>query len=215
MTFILPFVSLAGWGMTQRSDDYSRTINHRGGRGSNASCNHLCPVGDYSSWQLTPLILLLFGIHNNIIAVTADFDWHTRVAAFSFAGILTAQASAAFPAICPGQTDQLDVEVSGGTGSYTYSWTSDPAVFSTIKNPTVSPLVATQYFVVVSSGNQIRTDSYRSVFAFPVFNRCRWRYSYAVYDKIPLQWKRRYFVVSEWSTSGDGTFLDSSSLSTY
>ena len=58
--------------------------------------------------------------------------------------------------ICEGQSSQLDANVTGGTGSYTYSWTSQPAGFiSTVKNPIVSPTETTTYFVEVSDGESI------------------------------------------------------------
>jgi len=42
---------------------------------------------------------------------------------------------------------------SGGVGSFTYAWTSNPAGFnSTTQNPVVSPTVTTTYSVVVTSG---------------------------------------------------------------
>lgn len=55
--------------------------------------------------------------------------------------------------ICEGETSQLDANVTGGTGSYTYSWTSQPEGFvSTLENPVVSPDQTTIYFVEVSDG---------------------------------------------------------------
>lgn len=55
--------------------------------------------------------------------------------------------------ICPGETTQLHANASGGSGSYTYSWTSNPAGFtSTVANPTVSPAVNTNYLLSVFDG---------------------------------------------------------------
>ena len=59
-----------------------------------------------------------------------------------------------------GQTSQLNANASGGSGIYTYSWTSNPAGFySTIANPVVMPLVTTQYFVLVNDGYQQKSDT--------------------------------------------------------
>lgn len=68
-------------------------------------------------------------------------------------GALSAYVSATDTTICNGETTQLFVTASGGTGSYTYSWTSAPTGFtSAINNPYVTPTVTTTYIVNVSDG---------------------------------------------------------------
>lgn len=68
---------------------------------------------------------------------------------------LTLTISATPDIICSGENTQLQVVASGGSGSYTYSWTSNPAGFtSAIANPVVSPLVTTSYYVVVDDGSK-------------------------------------------------------------
>lgn len=53
--------------------------------------------------------------------------------------------------ICLGEDVQLSSEVYGGSGNYTYNWTSDPAGFtSQDPNPLVTPLETTTYFLQVS-----------------------------------------------------------------
>jgi PKD repeat protein len=55
--------------------------------------------------------------------------------------------------ICVGEVSQLEAVPSGGTGTYTYSWTSDPEGFySDDDNPVVTPDVTTTYFVEVDDG---------------------------------------------------------------
>jgi hypothetical protein len=61
--------------------------------------------------------------------------------------------------LCLGGSAILNTEVVGGSGNYTYSWTSNPPGFtSDDANPTVSPLVTTTYYVEVSDGNIILED---------------------------------------------------------
>ncbi len=61
--------------------------------------------------------------------------------------------------ICNGSFSQLAAIVSGGTGSYTYSWTSEPAGFtSTEQNPVVYPTVTTTYIVEVYDGETTLTQ---------------------------------------------------------
>ena len=55
--------------------------------------------------------------------------------------------------VCIGESTQLDVEVLGGSGSFTYSWTSIPDGFTSAEqNPEVSPVDTTIYIVEVFDG---------------------------------------------------------------
>ena len=69
-------------------------------------------------------------------------------------GALTSNPTATPGTICAGETVQLDAVAGGGSGTYTYAWTSLPAGFSSsAANPTVNPAVNTTYFVEVSDGS--------------------------------------------------------------
>ncbi len=62
--------------------------------------------------------------------------------------------------ICSGDTTQLFALAGGGTGSYTYDWSSDPPGFaSSLPDPKVHPLVTTIYSVEVTDGFNIATGS--------------------------------------------------------
>lgn len=55
--------------------------------------------------------------------------------------------------ICFGEDVQLTATGTGGNGSYTYSWVSSPAGYtSTQQNPVVSPAVTTNYTITVNDG---------------------------------------------------------------
>ncbi len=55
--------------------------------------------------------------------------------------------------VCEGESSQLEAMPTGGTGNYTYEWTSDPAGFtSTDPTPVVTPTETTTYFVTVDDG---------------------------------------------------------------
>jgi len=55
--------------------------------------------------------------------------------------------------ICLGEPSQLNAVASGGSGDYTYSWTSNPPGFtSNIANPVVNPNVTTQYLADIYDG---------------------------------------------------------------
>ena len=73
---------------------------------------------------------------------------------------LSVIASATPSVIYLGETSQLNAEASGGSGSYTYSWTSVPAGFtSDIPDPVVQPAQTTKYFIEVNDGNGSVSDS--------------------------------------------------------
>jgi hypothetical protein len=54
---------------------------------------------------------------------------------------------------CEGGSVQLNVYVSGGSGAYTYEWTSiPPGQTFTIANPVVNPLLTTDYILTINDG---------------------------------------------------------------
>jgi hypothetical protein len=62
-------------------------------------------------------------------------------------------ASADPPGICLGEPSQLMALATGGTGSYTYQWTSDPFGFtSDLATPVVFPTETTEYYVTINDG---------------------------------------------------------------
>jgi len=91
---------------------------------------------------------------------------------FVSGGILGVTASANPPEICPGQPVQLNANPFGGSGDYTYQWSSEPVGFSsTLKNPLVSPVTTTNYTVQVDDGqNQATTSILVTVKPVPLVN---------------------------------------------
>ena len=72
---------------------------------------------------------------------------------------LNVTVSATPEEICIGETSQLNATAAGGTGTYTYSWTSDPEGFvSDEQNPEVTPLETTTYMLEVSDGDEVVND---------------------------------------------------------
>ena len=66
---------------------------------------------------------------------------------------LSASCNATPNMMCNGTTAQLSVNPTGGSGTYTYAWVSNPAGWSsTLQNPTVSPNNSTTYTVTVNDG---------------------------------------------------------------
>ena len=69
-------------------------------------------------------------------------------------GALSSTPTATPGTVCAGTNVQLNAIASGGSGSYTYTWTSIPAGFtSSIADPIANPTVNTTYYVAVSDGS--------------------------------------------------------------
>ncbi|MCX6246778.1 MAG: T9SS type A sorting domain-containing protein [Bacteroidetes bacterium] len=64
------------------------------------------------------------------------------------------------PVICQGVTTQLHAMAGGGSGNYTYNWTSNPPGFtSSVANPVVSPMESTSYQLILNDGYNQATGS--------------------------------------------------------
>jgi len=88
-----------------------------------------------------------------VIDNTTGCEASASVQIFTTGGTLSATATASPSTICQGTQSTLQALPSGGSGGYTYNWTSVPAGFSSnLQNPLVSPVVTTTYSVVVNSG---------------------------------------------------------------
>jgi len=75
-------------------------------------------------------------------------------------GALDANPDAVPDAVCAGQSAQLYANASGGSGTYTYSWTSSPPGFTSAQaDPQVSPSVTTTYTVTVNDGYNSVSES--------------------------------------------------------
>ncbi len=73
---------------------------------------------------------------------------------------LTVYPSALPDNICSGITVQLNAIPVGGSGNYTYFWTSNPPGFtSDLPDPKVTPLVSTDYSVVINDGTTITSGN--------------------------------------------------------
>ncbi len=73
---------------------------------------------------------------------------------------LEVNATADPQTICSGGSSQLTALATGGTGAYSWSWTSEPAGFtSNEQNPQVQPTENTTYFVDCNDGEDIRSAS--------------------------------------------------------
>lgn len=139
----------------------SMTISERGiFNGSGSQTGTAQRWGDYSSMTVDPSATATYWYTQEYYATTSNVGWKTRIASFSLLTTLTVVATATPPSILIGGSSQLNAVATGGTGVYTYAWTSIPPGFtSTLQNPVVSPTVTTQYIVNVNDGTQVKADT--------------------------------------------------------
>jgi len=110
--------------------------------------------GDYSAMSADPTTPGKFWYTQEYYKTSnSSWSWASRIGAFSIGNGLMATVTANPSLLCAGDSSQLDVMATGGSGTYTYSWTSDPPGFtSTIRNPVVFPAYTTIYYAAVNDG---------------------------------------------------------------
>ncbi|MEI6455703.1 MAG: T9SS type A sorting domain-containing protein, partial [bacterium] len=173
--------------------------------------------GDYSSMTSDPIQPFCFWYTQEYYQTTAVNAWRTRVASFSFANILGIEALADPAILCDSGEIQLNVKVSGGNGTYDFSWTSEPPGFvSGIINPVAYPSGSTKYIVEVTSGDQVKQDTVLvsfipppMVFAGKDTSICRY------VDVLPLAGYANNNISVLWSSSGDGLFDNPEATNTH
>ncbi|NQU84212.1 MAG: exo-alpha-sialidase, partial [Mariniphaga sp.] len=71
--------------------------------------------------------------------------------------------------ICIGESAQLFADPTGGSGTYTYSWASDPeGFFSEDQNPLFTPILETTTFIVEVDDGQFQINGHVTVIARPL-----------------------------------------------
>jgi len=172
--------------------------------------------GDYSGMSVDPKSPTTFWYTTEYYKSTSADSWSTRVGSFTFANVFSSSASAYPTTLCAGDSVQLNDVPYGGSGNYTYSWTSVPAGFtSTSKKPKTAPLVNTKYVCAVSDGSSTRHDTAAvSAIAPPTVNAGPDTLVCWFATKVTLHGTASNYRMIGWATSGDGTFSNSSSLTT-
>nr|NQU91234.1 T9SS type A sorting domain-containing protein [Bacteroidota bacterium] len=133
----------------------------------------------------------------NGLAILATFD------AEGFYMVLEPESDS----ICVGSSVQLNVIPSGGSGSYTYNWSSIPAGFtSTISNPVVNPAQSTQYIAEVTSDTEYLTDTLSIIVVMPPTVDAGGDQVICENQNVQLSGNSSNAAGVEWISSGDGIF---------
>jgi len=172
--------------------------------------------GDYSSMNADPSAAGKFWYTQEYYATSSSVGWKTRIGAFIFGNALIATASALPSLICGNDSSHLDVSVTGGSGTYTYSWTSNPPGYtSSLKDPWVHPALTTAYAITVSDGTNTRIDSVHVNVQAPATSNAGHDTTYCNYVPVfTVHGSGTGYDQSLWSSLGDGYFDDPTALST-
>lgn len=173
--------------------------------------------GDYSAMSVDPANPTTFWYSTEYYASTSSSSWRTRIGSFTFDNVFSSFASAAPAKFCLGtDTVQLKALGYGGSGTYTYSWSSIPAGFtSNLQNPEVIPTDTTYYVCATSDGLQTRSDTTLVKVVYPPA-------AFAGNDTVICSWQpsidivgfATYYRTFVWGSYGDGSFSNIYELET-
>jgi len=164
--------------------------------------------GDYSAMVVDPAAEATFWYTQEYYTNMSSASWKTRIGSFSFTEYMCVDAWSEDSVVCIGDQTQLYSSASGGTGTYTYAWTSIPPGFtSNQQNPFASPTEDTKYVVEVDDGNATKNDTVLvMVNTMPdIYAGPDTTYSTTV-PLFPTFGTASSFSSLLWTTSGDGTF---------
>ena len=173
--------------------------------------------GDYSGMSVDPSNPTTFWYTTEYYPTTSNSSWHTRIGSFTFDNIFSTAAGADPALFCQGDdTIQLSAMAYGGSGAYTWSWSSIPPGFaSTSQNPVAIVTDTTRFIVETSDGSTTRSDTVMVTVVFPPeadagpdTTICAWAGALELHGQASSY---RYFV---WGSFGDGEFEDDYALET-
>jgi hypothetical protein len=172
--------------------------------------------GDYSAMAPDPSEPGKFWYTQEYYSTTSAANWKTRVGSFSFSNIFSTVATALPNPVCSGDSTQLQVTPNGGSGTYSYSWSSLPAGFtSTLQNPKAAPGDTTKYIVTTSDGTLSRTDTVAVNLAYkPVVNPGPDTTVCWYVTSVALHGSATNYKQFAWSTAGSGSFTNTSTFET-
>ena len=171
--------------------------------------------GDYSAMVADPTEIGKFWYTQEYYSSMSNSNWKTRIGSFSFAGIMSLEVTATPDGICNiGDSTYLEANAFGGSGTFTYSWGSTPAGFtSNSQNAMVAPTESTRYYCTVNDGSIYKTDTVnvveRQVSAgndTTVLNTVQ---------IVNIYGQASYYKSLLWTTSGDGHFWKDTVATTF
>ena len=177
-----------------------------------------CRWGDYSGISVDPSSPTTFWYTGEYYGSTSASNWQTRIGSFTFGNVFSSAASATPSMVCSSYNDSIQLKsyAYGGTGTYTYSWSSIPAGFtSSVSSPKVKPALTTKYIAAVTSGTVTRHDTIEArVVMSPVVFAGNDTIVCWYTSPIPMNAAAVNYSKVAWGTVGDGAFTNPSSITT-
>ncbi len=177
-----------------------------------------CRWGDYSGISIDPASPTTFWYTTEYYGSSSSSNWQTRIASFTFANVFSSLASATPASQCSSSPDsvQLASYGYGGSGSYTYSWSSIPSGFSSsISQPKIKTTETTKYIVAISDGSATRHDTAEvRIVPAPVASAGNDTMVCAWLPSIPMNASAVNYSKVAWGTVGDGYFSNPNSIVT-
>ena len=174
--------------------------------------------GDYSALSIDPSDPTTFWFTTEYYATTSSSGWQTRIASYTFDNVFSSAASVTPAIICSNTPDssQLHAYGYGGSGTYTYSWTSIPPGFtSTLQNPKVKPQQTTWYIASTSDGTLTRHDTTEMrIIGEATASAGNDTIVCWYVSPIPVYASATNYLRFLWGSTGDGTFTEPLSLTT-
>ncbi|MFZ4520595.1 MAG: T9SS type A sorting domain-containing protein [Bacteroidales bacterium] len=172
--------------------------------------------GDYSAMAADPSEVGKFWYTQEYFSTTSSANWKTRIGSFSFSNVFSTVTTALPNPVCLGDSTQLNVVPYGGSGTYTYSWSSIPAGFtSNIQNPKVLPGDTTKYIATCSDGSITRNDTVQVNIAYkPVVSAGADTTVCWYVTSVALHGSATNYKQFGWSTTGSGNFTNTSTFET-
>jgi hypothetical protein len=126
-------------------------------------------------------------------------------------GVLSVNPVAQPEAVCLGDTTRLFALSGGGSGQYTYNWSSVPGGFtSTLANPIVVPSETTTYRIIVNDGfNQLEGSTHVTIYPLPYIHLGPADSIACIYDTVRLD-AGNPGSTYRWSTGSLSRYLTSS-----
>lgn len=192
-------------------------IANGGGSQTNTWSGNPSRWGDYSCMSVDPSSDATFWYTQEYYTTQSSASWKTRIGSFSFANMMSLSTTATPSQVCLGDNTQLEANVSGGSGTYTYSWGSIPAGFtSTLANPVATPTETTKYYCNVSDGTQVKTDTaYVTVNTDPVVDAGEDQILLNTVAIVNLNATASNYLSLLWTTVGDGHFWKDTVMTNY
>ena len=172
--------------------------------------------GDYSTMRVDASSPTTFWYSTEYYSSTSSSSWQTRIASFTFANVFSTFATASPVKVCSGDSSQLNAVAYGGSGNYSYSWSSIPPGFSSsLRNPKVSPGDTTRYIVAITDGSLSQSDTTQvMVISHATASAGNDTTVCATLTSIDLHGTAGNYTACAWATAGNGHFSNASTLNT-